>query len=280
MKVKIFSSGSKANVTLIEGENENILIDLGLSRLQIIKNLKDVNLTLNDIDAILITHEHSDHTLSFNMFLKENIKMYMTKGTFKGIYESLKKQKRDNSLLLSLMEEKYKDGSIVIFEHDNDGFYYLDFNINMMNITPIPCFHDAKEPCGFIMKENDKKYVHITDTGYVHQNLFDSISNADAYLLESNHDTEILMHSERPYELKMRISSEHGHLSNVNSMVTLAKIIGPKTHLVMHAHVSEECNLSNIITLTREKVFNEYGIACDGIDFVILAARPTGEFNI
>ena len=80
----------------------------------------------------------------------------------------------------------------------------------------------------------------------------------------------MLMSSSRPYYLKQRILSDHGHLSNQDSMATLVKIMGDKTKLVMHAHISNECNLSEIVELTRKTVFNEYGISTEGIKFVVL----------
>ena len=88
------------------------------------------------------------------------------------------------------------------------------------------------------------------------------------------------MHSARPYPLKIRILSDHGHLSNVDSMVTLAHIMGPDTKLVMHAHISQECNLSQIVEFTRIKVLEEYGIITEGVNFVILAPRPSLEYEI
>ena len=90
----------------------------------------------------------------------------------------------------------------------------------------------------------------------------------------------MLLHSSRPYQLKLRILSDHGHLSNEDSMVTLANIMGEKTKLVMHAHVSEECNLSPIIEMTRKRVLEGYGINRDDITYVILSRRPSGEYNI
>jgi phosphoribosyl 1,2-cyclic phosphodiesterase len=120
----------------------------------------------------------------------------------------------------------------------------------------------------------------MTDTGYVHVQLKEYMENCECYVLESNHDPDMLMASSRPYQLKLRILSDHGHLSNEDSMVALANLMGEKTKLVMHAHVSEECNLSPIIEMTRKKIFDSYNINRDDITYVILSRRPSGEYNI
>ena len=99
-------------------------------------------------------------------------------------------------------------------------------------------------------------------------------------MLESNHDPEILLSSDRPYNLKMRILSDHGHLSNLDSMLTLAKTIGENPKLIMHAHISQECNLTQIIELERDKVFKEYEIDTKDIDFVILRPFRSKEYEI
>ena len=144
----------------------------------------------------------------------------------------------------------------------------------------MPMFHDAYETIGFVFTAELKRFVYITDTGYVHNNLYNVISNADAYLLEANHDPEILLASDRPYNLKMRILSDYGHMSNLDSMLTLVNVMGSNTKLVLHAHVSQECNLSQIIELERQKVFKEYDINTDNIEFAILYPRRSKEYII
>ena len=88
------------------------------------------------------------------------------------------------------------------------------------------------------------------------------------------------MASSRPYSLKIRILSDHGHLSNEDSMVVLANVMGPSTKLVMHAHISQECNLTQILELTRKKVFDSFGIDYSNIKFEILHPYPSEEYNI
>lgn len=278
MKISVFSSGSSGNCTLVRANDYNILIDVGISKKNLDENLLEYNLTLNDIQVLLITHEHTDHTKGFNAILKyESIKIYLTKGTFHYILSS---NKEKSPKIYEKMLERLENGSIILLNRLENSIFYPQINLYNTVISVLPTFHDASESVGFIIHENEKKLVYITDTGYVHEALFDIISNAEAYILESNHDPAILMHSNRPYHLKMRILSNHGHMSNEDSMVVLAHTIGVKTKLVMHAHISQECNLTHIVELTRKKVLDDYGIDTSGVEFVILTPNPTKEYEI
>ena len=278
MKVKVFSSGSSGNCTILRFDKLNILIDCGITKKEIDSNLFNMGLSINDINALFITHEHIDHIKSLNSFLNNNIKIYMSLGTFEAIRENYMSHKKEN--LAYLLDEKLNNNYIYIINRLENSLYYEHFILNNCDIIPLPLFHDAKETIGFSFNFDNKRFVYITDTGYVHQDIYPYISNACGYILESNHDPEILMHSARPYPLKIRILSDHGHLSNVDSMVTLAHIMGPDTKLVMHAHISQECNLSQIVEFTRIKVLEEYGIITEGVNFVILAPRPSLEYEI
>lgn len=278
VKISVFSSGSSGNCTLVQTNNLNILVDAGISKKAIEENLLEHSLTLNDIQMLLITHEHTDHIKAFNSVLKcDNIVIYLTAGTFNYILEDNKKK---NLKLYELMKDRLSKNTIIILNRLENSILYKDVLKLDLVINVLPTFHDASESVGFVIADSDSKLVYITDTGYVHQGLYEYISNADAYILESNHDPSILMHSNRPYHLKMRILSNHGHLSNEDSMVTLAHVIGNKTKLVMHAHISQECNLTQIVEMTRIKVLDEYGIDTSNVKFVITSPFPSEEFEI
>ena len=279
MKIKVFSSGSDGNSTIIIANNKKILIDLGITRKQIIENLATMNLEICDIDAIFITHEHIDHIKAFPTMLKEiGIPIYISSGTLNSIYDMYKASGKTK--LTELIDKIYNEGSIIILSHEDESFLYKSFNLGGVIIDVLPAFHDASEPIGFVIHEEEKKLVYLTDTGYVHEAIWAVINDADAYILESNHDPEILMASSRPYSLKIRILSDHGHLSNEDSMVVLANVMGPSTKLVMHAHISQECNLTQILELTRKKVFDSFGIDYSNIKFEILHPYPSEEYNI
>lgn len=278
VKISVFSSGSAGNCTLVQTKEFNILIDAGISKKCIEENLLEHNLTLNDINLLLITHEHIDHIRAFNALLKyENIKIYLTMGTYKYILDG---NRNKNPKLYELMNQRLASGSIIILNRLQNSILYQKITCCNLTILVLPTFHDAAESIGFVVQEEEKRLVYITDTGYVHQALYEYITNADAYILESNHDPAILMHSNRPYPLKMRILSNHGHLSNEDSMVTLAHVMGSRTRLVMHAHISQECNLTQIIELTRKKVMEDYAIDTTDVEFVITSPMPSKEYDV
>lgn len=276
MKISVFSSGSSGNCELIRTKNLNILIDAGITKKRIDENLLEYDLTLNDIDVLLITHEHSDHVKSLVSLLKyANIKTFMSRGT----YYALLKENENKQASFNLLKNRFDDGMIVLLNR-LDNFDYEEINYLDLKIKPIAAFHDAAECVGYVLEADEKRLGLLTDTGYVHQKVIPYLLNLDCYILESNHDPEMLMSSSRPYYLKQRILSDHGHLSNQDSMATLVKIMGDKTKLVMHAHISNECNLSEIVELTRKTVFNEYGISTEGIKFVVLHDYKSEDYEI
>ena len=243
MRIQVFSSGSDGNSTLISSNNTNLLIDTGLTKKSIIENLELSNLNLDDINAILITHEHTDHTKGlFALLNKKTIDTYMSLGTYLAIKKSLSKSP---SCLkqLELFKSLYESNVIKIIEREENSFLYEPFMIGDFYIQPLPLFHDAAETIGFIFTSELKRFVYITDTGYVHNELFSLISNADGYLLEANHDPEILLSSNRPYNLKMRILSDHGHLSNLDS-------ISNKTYSLNFSIISLKSAISLLTKLT------------------------------
>lgn len=279
MKIRVYSSGSDGNCTLIRANNTNLLVDAGICKKSIIENLAKDGLSLNDINAILLTHEHTDHTCALATLLKEEgLTIFSTKGTIEALKDGYKVKKKDK--LVELIDKRVNNNTIIYINRMENTFMYQSIFINDVFVEVLPTFHDAKESIGFVFHEGDRRLVYITDTGYVHQDLYPLITNADCYILESNHDPEILMHSNRPYPLKIRIISDHGHMSNEDSMITLANVMGSNTKLVMHAHISQECNLSQIVELTRKKIFDDYGLCYDNVEFVILEPRPTKEYSI
>ena len=228
MKITILASGSKGNSTLIETKDKNILIDAGLP----LSNLeKRINKNLPKIDILIITHTHSDH--------------------IKGINSIIKKHKP----LIYTIEHNLNE-KIPNYE---DIRYEKEITEENINISLIELSHDV--PClGIILKENDKELVYITDTGYIKEKYLKKYQNKDIYILESNYEEEMLMNGSYPFNLKKRIRSDKGHLSNNDTCRYLKKIIGDKTKYLCMAHLSEENNNPEIVlekvTSTIEKLEN------------------------
>lgn len=214
MKLSILASGSKGNCAYIKTNNHNILIDLGLTCLSIEKRLQEIGVEPNTIDTVLLTHTHVDHTSALKVFLKKyKPNIYLSQQ----MYEEL-----------NLPLEKY--------EFIND-----EIKLDTLLIETVKVSHDV-ECNGYVLTENNKSICYITDTGYIHEKNYEKITNKNIYVMESNHDVEMLMNGKYPYHLKQRILGSRGHLSNEDASYCLKKIIGPNTTHIFLAHLSEENN--------------------------------------
>lgn len=238
MRAIVLSSGSKGNTTYIEGNNSKILIDAGNSCRYIETKLKEINVNADDIDGILLTHTHSDHVNGLKVFCrKHDVTVYCTKKMYEDI----------NYL------------SNVKFIIDNK------ININDLDIDVIKTSHDASDSNGYIVNCGDSSIVYITDTGYINERYYDVLSNKNLYIMESNHDIEMLNNGPYPYELRKRIYGDKGHLSNIDSSIYLSNFIGDKTKCIMLAHLSEENNDPNIAYDTLVNKLKEKDCLIDNI---------------
>ena len=237
--------------------------------------MNSIDVEFKDIDTILITHEHDDHIRSLAAVLrKSEIMCYMTQGTYDAIL------KGKNDALKKILVERLASNYIILLNRLEKSITYPDILMDETLINVLPTFHDASEPVGYKISCLDKSVVYITDTGYVHTSLYDKICNSDCYVLEFNHDPQVLMASDRSLNLKRRILSDHGHLSNEDAFVTLSKIMGENTRLVFYAHISQECNLVEIIELTRKKVMSSLGVNDEAINYVVTSPISTEVYEI
>ena len=229
------ASGSKGNGSLIIDKGTIILVDAGMNITPLKKLLKERNLTLNDIDFILLTHNHNDHIKNIEKF--DISKIYCLKGIKK-------------------LEDKT---------------HYLTFNkkydFKNVKVELLKTSHDAFPSCGFIFKfENDEKLGFITDSGYLSFDVLEKLKNLEYYYFESNYDISLLVFSSRSDELKTRILSRKGHLSNEQAAIYLSYLIGEKTKKIMLAHLSEECNTKFSCLETLFNIFNDNSINYDKYD--------------
>ena len=218
MLITVFASGSKGNITLIQIKDKCILIDLGMNYKYLSESLSSYNLEPKDITHVLITHGHKDHVGALDTFIKRNNPIiYVTEGIISEV-ECLK-------------------------DYDNISLEDKSFNIDEdIHVDTFNTSHDAKGSRGYIISYKDKDFVYVTDTGYINQRILPKITNKNAYVFESNHDIEMLMHGRYPSWLKQRVSSDEGHLSNEQAGNYLSKIIADRTKEVVLAHLSEENN--------------------------------------
>ena len=243
MKVIVLSSGSKGNTTLIATQKTKILIDCGNTCKYICEKLDNLKINPQSIDAILITHTHSDHINGLQVFLhKYNTKVYLTEKMMEE---------------LSFVEN-------YSFINDNN------FNINDINIDVIKTSHDASDSQGFILTNDNKSAVYVTDTGYINIKYHEMLKNKDLYVFESNHDIEMLNNGKYPFHLRKRILSDKGHLSNYDSAKYLGDFIGDKTKYILLAHLSEENNTSE---LAYETLLDRLNICGKHVDNIIVAEQ-------
>lgn len=254
MKLCVLASGSKGNSTYIESSNSKILIDIGMSCLYIEKSLDSIGARARDIQGILITHTHSDHINGLRVFLKKyHTTLYITEK----IYNELSSQ----------------------VEIENYVLIDKEFTIGNMNIEVIKTSHDAEDSNGYIIHDESSSLVYITDTGYINRKYHEKLSNKNYYVIESNHDVELLMNGSYPYHLKQRILGDRGHLSNKSCADYMAKFIGDNTKGVILIHLSEENNRKEIAYSTLTDMLKENN---KDVENIIISAQtePTEVVEI
>jgi phosphoribosyl 1,2-cyclic phosphodiesterase len=252
MRAIILASGSQANATYLEIGSSKILIDCGLSYRQIVYRLKENNRTLEDLTAVFITHEHADHVAGLRVLAKNHkMKIILSQGTYMNL----------NKRFLGEIDEE-----LFLVVKSLETLNFSDFQV-----LPFTTYHDAAEPFGYRFTEGIKSLVYMTDTGYFPIKYYEHLKDADCYIVESNHEVEMLLESARPWLLKRRILDDQGHLSNEDSANLILNLVGEKTKQIVLAHLSQECNLESIALETYEKVFLEQGI--DIKNYRICAAK-------
>ncbi len=228
-------SGSTGNSFLVQSNNSNILIDAGVSSKKIVDALTSLNISMDQVNAILVTHEHIDHIKSLATISKKyNIPVYANQKTWNALGDLSNKISNDNKKTFNTFE----------------NFKVADFEIFPFN-TP----HDAAEPCGFNIYNSGKKISIATDLGCVTKELLEHIKNSSSILLEANYDPNILKCSRYPFLLKQRISSNIGHLSNNSAGKTLSYLYKLGLNQALLIHLSKE---NNFPELAYETVLSEF----------------------
>jgi len=228
MELVSITSGSSGNCIYVGSDNTHVLVDAGISGKRIEEGLNKLGLSIKDLDGILVTHEHTDHTAGLGIISKKyEIPIYATEGTINGILAC----KTTAGIPRDLMKVIKADSS---------------FELNDLKINPVKISHDANEPVAYRINHGNKAVGVCTDLGIYTDYTVESFKGVNAILLEANHDVNMLSVGNYPYYLKRRILSDKGHLSNENSGRLLCEILHDDLNMILLGHLSQENNLAEL----------------------------------
>ena len=238
------SSGSSGNCYYLGNEFNGILIDAGISATSIRKFLKEMDISMQTIMGVLVTHNHIDHIRGLEVLTRKNtLPAFTTDKIWKSILSPKNKISRDCIRNIPLQQK---------------------FHLAGFDIEAFPVCHDAPETIGFHICFGDKKITIATDLGHICQTAASYIQAANLLVIESNYDEEMLLNGKYPHFLKARIRSDHGHLGNHQTSAFLADIINDNLTHICLAHLSKNNNTPEIVLQTLHQTFSDKGIILNG----------------
>ena len=255
LRFRNLGSGSSGNATIVEGRSgasiTRLLVDCGLGIRQMEQRLALAGLAFGDVDAIFITHEHSDHIgCARQLALRHRIPVWMSRGTHAGA----------------------RDGDFDdLLRYASDG---VAMALGELSVMPFTVPHDAREPLQLRCSDGATSLGILTDLGHATEHVLGHLSGCHALLLESNHDPALLAASSYPPFLKKRVGGAHGHLSNAASAAIAAALRHPGLSCVVAAHLSRENNRPDLARAALAEVLgcagDEVGVAdpVSGTDWI------------
>jgi phosphoribosyl 1,2-cyclic phosphodiesterase len=246
MKFTVLGSGSTGNAVLISTETTNVLVDAGLSAREIIGRLQKVGLDCSDLDAIVITHEHSDHVGGLRLLLRSvSCQVFVSLATEDAYYWTRAGGQNGDSEA-SKRREALRDRTVTI-ESDRE------FRIGDIDFEPFSVPHDAVDNFGFIARHGGVKLATLTDFGCFTKLMREKLTGCDAIVIESNHSRDMLRTCPvYPWSLKQRIASRTGHLSNEDLADWLTNDFDGSASRVVLAHLSQRANEPHLALLTAQ----------------------------
>ena len=237
---RTFASGSSGNAALLSCGNTHLLIDMGISCRRICRALAEQGLTPEDLSAVLITHEHTDHISGLATYIKKyRTPILCTPGTARQLQYRLAG--------IALLLRPLSMGERVSWED--------------VEITPLPTSHDCRESAAYRVDTPDGTLGYLTDTGLVEEETRQGLLGADLLVLESYHDVDMLLGGPYPYPLKRRVLGNEGHLSNVDAARFAAESAQAGTRSIILAHLSAENNTPQLALDTVKQQLDLAGYA-------------------
>lgn len=231
-------SGSSGNSVYVKTPDAEILIDAGVSARAIEKNLNAVGSSLSNIHAIFVTHEHSDHVKGLEVISKKyHVPTHMLSASARALIHDPK---------ASLLNDLYLHPSA------------FSVKLGDTTVTAFPTPHDSAASVGYTIEYKNEKFGLATDIGYVTDEIVNALSGADAVVIESNHDVDMLMMGPYPYHLKRRILSDSGHLSNEKCAEFAELLAQSGTKDFILAHLSKENNFPPTADITVRNALSDF----------------------
>lgn len=243
LQISILASGSSGNSILVSTGQHRLLVDAGLSGKGISELLCQVGVGGDQIDAILITHEHIDHIKGAGILSRRyNIPIYANERTWAAAEACIGKLGAANRKVFS-----------------------SPFSLGTMDIQPFAIPHDAADPVGYVIRAGKEQMAVATDMGHITEEVLQALKGVPHIVLESNHDLEMLKFGPYPWPLKQRIMGPHGHLSNDDCGACVVRLAEACTPCIYLAHLSKDNNVPELAYLTVKNTVEESGLRlnCD-----------------
>lgn len=255
MRLCSIASGSSGNCVYVGSDTTHLLMDVGISGKRTEAGLRELDLTMNDIDGIFITHEHADHINGLGVLARKyGVPIYGTRGTIEAIRQTTSLGKIDDAL-----------------------FHYIqaDEKCTVKDVTlyPIRTSHDAAEPVAYRISHDKQKMAIITDLGCYNEYTVECLRGLDVLYLEANHDIHMLQVGSYPYYLKQRILGERGHLSNEAAGKLLSRLLHDHMKAVVLGHLSKENNLPELAYESVRVEVTMSDAPYNGNDFPLYVAK-------
>ncbi|WP_394237986.1 MBL fold metallo-hydrolase [Niallia oryzisoli] len=240
LQFSVLASGSTGNATFIESENHSFLVDAGFSGKQMEALFEQIGRDIKKLSGIFVTHEHSDHIKGVGILARKyKLPVYANEKTWKAMDHLIGEVPTEQKFTFD-METVKSFGSV--------------------DIESFGVSHDAAEPMFYVFHHEGKKLVIITDTGYVSDRMKGTISNAETYVFESNHDVSMLRMGRYPWNIKRRILSDVGHVSNEDAALAMSDVIGDHTKGIYLAHLSLDNNMKDLARMAVTQTLETKGI--------------------
>jgi len=239
IRVSVLGSGSRGNATFVATERVRLLIDCGLSRRMLRERLREIGEDPDRLDAVLVTHEHTDHVGGLRSLLKkQSVEAYMSCGTMDRCHADAFEM-NGSAIVPVVQGRSYPIGDVVV------------------EVFAVP--HDAEEPVAYAIHHNGIKVTQLTDLGWIPDHVADSLKGSDVLILESNHDLDMLRMGPYPWNLKERLMGRRGHLSNTAVARFLGTDFDGRARHIVLAHLSSQNNHPELARQGALDVLRERG---------------------